>query len=435
MSFCETFSPSNRTCANGNRSSRSLAEAFARRFGRSCATICTLLLMVADPASLAAQSVDLGRIERTGDGPLVRTLDLEAQNPDALRLLQQLFSRHGGYSLVPPSRADFTFNFATAPSAPNAVSLKISSGQPRRVLFETVVQATDPTSALLRAADAAVLRTLGIPGFFGGRLAFISDRSGHTEVYLADFSFATLRRLTSDRSHTLGPQLSPDGRQLLYTSYFRSGFPDIHRVDLPNGQRSLFAGFKGMNMGARWSPAGESVALILSGTGNAELFLSDPAGRSIRRLTRTRGTESDPAWSPDGKRLAFTSDEAGRPQLFQILADGTGLRRIPTNISGYCAEPDWNPRHPELLAFTIAQGRNFQIAQFDFRTARSEVLSTGSGDAMQPVWLSDGRHLIFTRQQGSKRSLHLLDTHSKRSFPLINPSWGNSSEASFVYPR
>jgi TolB protein len=384
---------------------------------------------------LAAQSIDLGRIEGEGSGALVRTLFVEADDADFLKLLQQLFSRHGGFSKVPESRADFTFRFESGRGTSQQVRLIISSGQPRRVLYETLVTGSDAKAALLRAADQAVQRTLGIPGFFGGQLAFMSDRSGHAEVYLTDFSFANLSRLTSDKSNALGPQLSPDGRILLYTSYFRSGFPDVHRIDLGSGQRSLFAGFKGMNMGARWNPSGDSVALILSGTGNAELYLSDPVGRNLRRLTRSRGTESDPTWSPDGQRLAFTSDEAGRPQIYQMQVDGTGMRRVPTNISGYCAEPDWNPRHANLLAFTIAQGRNFQIALFDFTTGRSEVLSQGRADSMQPVWMPDGRHLMFTLQTGAQQSLHLMDTHSKRVFPLISASWGNTAEASFVYPR
>ena len=46
------------------------------------------------------------------------------------------------------------------------------------------------------------------------------------------------------------------------------------------------------------------------------------------------------AWSPDGKVLAF-SGRAGRTNgLYAMNADGTGLRRLATGVSGPLA---WQP--------------------------------------------------------------------------------------------
>ena len=69
-------------------------------------------------------------------------------------------------------------------------------------------------NALLRAADAAVTHLTKKPGFFAGRLAFVSERTGTSEVYTSDLFFGEVLQLTSDRSQSVMPRWSPDGKHL-----------------------------------------------------------------------------------------------------------------------------------------------------------------------------------------------------------------------------
>jgi TolB protein len=175
--------------------------------------------------------------------------------------------------------------------------------------------------ALYSAGDVAVSKTLGTKGFFASKVAFIADRTGNSEVYTSDILFKAVRQLTKDRAQCLSPNLSPDGNVLLYTSYHGTGFPDIYKVDLLTGRRSVLAGFRGTNTGGTFSPDGRQIAMILSGSGNAEVYVSNSTGKQLRRLTRTDSLEADPSWSPDGRRLVFTSDQLGGPQgSVRILA-------------------------------------------------------------------------------------------------------------------
>ena len=181
------------------------------------------------------------------------------------RLLTSAFGVHGAYVIRSEGEADFRFRFSRRGDA--MVSLSIESGNPSRVLFSETTQGRDWSDAALRAGDLAVQKTLGIPGFFAGLITFVGDRTGSSEIYVSDVFFQNVRRLTNDRVHCISPELSPDGKYLLFTSYFRNGFPDIYRINLSTAERTVFAGFRGSNTGATYNGSGRDVALILSGAG------------------------------------------------------------------------------------------------------------------------------------------------------------------------
>ncbi|MGF1448794.1 MAG: biopolymer transporter Tol [Opitutales bacterium] len=351
------------------------------------------------------------------------------------QLLRTAFSAHGGYTVVEADRAQFTFRID--PAADNRSSLQIYSGQPPQLLHEEAFTGSTAVEAVLKAADRAVARTMGLPGFFAGELFFVSDRAerGKAEVFRSDLFFQGVRQVTRDSSIALTPRWSPDGRNLLYTSYHRSGFPDIFKVNLETGRREVFAAYKGTNQGAAFSPDGRFVAMVLSAPGNPELYVAQATGQNLKRITENAAIEQSPTWSPDGQRIAFVSDRLGGPQLFVLGVESRQARRIPTNLSGYCAEPAWNGLDPSKILFTAATAGSYQIAIFDFNTAQARFLTTGPGDSVEPVWMNDGRHAIFTRRSGdgATKRLFLLDTLTGKTTALHSPRFGNASQPDFVY--
>ena len=303
------------------------------------------------------------------------------------------------------------------------------------VVLNQVVSGTSTRNALFRAADLAVKATSGLKGFFADRLTFISNYSGHSEVFTSDLFFGEVKQITHDNAQAITPRWSPDGRKIVYTSFYKSGFPDIFLIDLNTFQRTTFVSFKGTNSGARFSPNGTQVAMVLSGEGNPEIYVSNAQGRQVSRRTRTTAVEASPCWSPDGSQLVFTSDALGGPQLFVMPAGGGSLRRLPTAISGYCAEPDWSRGDPNKIAFTVRIGRGYQIAQYDLsRKTPTKVVSKAAVDAVEPSWLGDGRHLVFTARAAGTRSLYILDTETGKSTRISPPGMREVSQASVWTP-
>ena len=381
-------------------------------------------LVAAVPVS-AQGTRDLGNVVISADLKTIG-VSVSGSTPELNNLANLAFNAHGRYRRV-ASGGSFDIKFTQV--AANQVQVTVTKSG--AVVLNQIAQGTSTRNALFRAADMAVKATSGLNGFFASRLAFISEYSGKSEVFTGDLFFGEVRQITKDNAQAMTPRWSPDGGKILYTSFYKSGFPDIFMLDLNSLQRTTFVSFKGTNSGARFSPNGSQVAMVLSGEGNPEIYVSNAQGRGVARRTRASSVEASPAWSPDSSRLIFTSDAAGGPQLYIMPVGGGTMQRVGTNISGYCAEPDWSVGDPNKIAFTARVGRGFQIAVYDLATRGSaKVVSKAPVDAVQPNWLADGRHLVYTERAANSRSIWILDTESGKRTRVSPEQLKQTSQAS-----
>jgi TolB protein len=390
---------------------------------------CLPLSLFLTPLAAQRDAIDIGRVDVQA---VVQTVSVRVSaTPAELDNLANLaFEVHGRYRRV---AADPVFDIRFTAVSGSRVQVDVSRGNTR--VMSRAVNGSSLRNALLRAADLVVEETSDLKGFFASQLAFIGTRTGGTEVYTSDLFFGGVRQLTSDRASALSPHWAPDGSKLIYTSFHRSNAADLFQIDLRSMQRTSFVSFKGTNQSGRFSPDGSRVAMVLSGEGNPEVYTANINGRDVKRITRTRGVESSPTFSPDGRQILFTSDMAGGPQLYVMPVNGGRASRLPTNISRYCAEPDWSVGDPNKIAFTMRIGRGFQIGLFDRSTRAPAVqVSRAPQDALEPAWLGDGRHLLYTARSPNQRSIWILDTESGKATRLSPASLGAVSQADVVLP-
>lgn len=360
-----------------------------------------------------AQTRKLGEVVVGVDKDAI-AVRVSGNTPELNNLANQAFRSHGRY-IVRTSDTQYDIRFSLVSAT--QVRVDILRGRETSPAFSETVSGTNTRNALFKAADVAVVKTngLGLRGFFTAKIAFVGEGSGKKEIYVSDLFLGEARKITNDRALVLSPRWSPSGNQILYTSYFRSGFPDIFQIDLSTNQRTTFASFKGTNSGARYSPNGSQVAMVLTGTGNPEIWVASARGGAPVRLTRSDAVKSSPCWSPDGSQIVYTQDPG--PQLYLISAAGGGARRLASGYS-YTAEPDWSRAAPGKIACTVKQGGRYQIAVYDLAKGAAEVVSNATFDGVEPSWLGDGRHLVYTARDRSSSVVCILDTVTSKSTPI-----------------
>lgn len=406
----------------------SLSRWFALKFFRPL--FGGILLLSLSVANVTGQGID----DITGRGEGIVTLAVESPDTNLQRGAQRLFNMHGGFRVVASRSAGVVTLQLQSPSSNQVAWRVVQEGQ---AAISGSANGVDWADALARACDQVVQRLTDEPGFFAGRLVFVgvTREPDIKELFTSNLLFNQSMRITNFNSTVRGPRWSPDGRQILFTTYHRSGFPDVFRYDVNQQRVFPFATFTGVNQAARYSPDGRLVAFSTSSPGSSEIYISDAQGTpsSFRRLTRTRTDETSPAWSPDGRRLVVVSGH--NPQLHLLPVEGGSLTRIPTNISGSVTEPDWNPRNPNLLCFTVASGGKFAIAVYDFSTRRSTIVSRSPDDAVEPRWLPDGRHILHTARSAQYSRLVVLDTVTGKTAPVTPDSFGKVMQGDYVRAR
>jgi TolB protein len=382
-----------------------------------------LAALVIGPA-FAQGSRKIGEVRVDVDANTI-PVRVTANTPDLQTLANTAFEAHGRYKRVASGHAyDIKFSAVT----PTQVRVDITRGAAATPVSSDVATGANARHALLRAADIAVQKTNGmnLRGFFTARLAFIAQRTGKSEVYTSDLFLGEAKQLTRDRAPVLSPRWSPDGSRIVYTSYFKTGAPDIFLLDPLSGRKDTFASFRGTNSGARFSPNGQQVAMILSGEGTPEVYVSNAQGRNPVRKTRSDAVKASPCWSPDGSQLVFAMDPG--PQLYVMSVAGGAPRRLGVGFS-YAAEPDWSRTNPNKIAFTVrVSGGRYQIAVYDMAAGKAQVVSKADFDGIEPSWLADGRHLVYTARDRSTSVLSILDTETGKS-TRISPTDSSAMQA------
>ena len=271
----------------------------------------------------------------------------------------------------------------------------------------------------------------GVPGIALSKLAFVSSRTGHQEIWLMDYDGFNQHPLTSYNSLSLTPRWSPDNSKIAFTTYV-SGNPDIFVFSLASYKRIPFPKYTGLNTTPAWSPDGKRIAFCSSMSGDPEVYVSDANGFNLQRLTFSPGVDISPVWNPKtGNEIAFVSDRSGSPQIYVMSSDGTNVRRLISG-GGDASSPSWSP-NGLFIAFSwrVSETGTFDVYIIEIATGRIVQVTHDAGRNEHPYWSPDGRHLVFeSNRSGSKQVWTMLADGSNprqltRQGNNWNPSWSN----------
>ena len=145
-------------------------------------------------------------------------------------------------------------------------------------------------------------------------------------------------RYVSSTRNDGNPQYSPDGRRLAFASD-RTGHSGVWVSDADGSNIVEVFSRAGKHSGTpRWSPDSQRLAFDSTAEGDFDIYVIRPGSRQPVRLTTEPGDDAMPSWAPDGKWIYFASTRTGRQEVWKVPPAGGPATQVTRN-GGACAFP------------------------------------------------------------------------------------------------
>ncbi|MFO7661540.1 MAG: S9 family peptidase [Chloroflexota bacterium] len=205
------------------------------------------------------------------------------------------------------------------------------------------------------------------------------------------------------------PQISPDGRQVVYCVQRVERETEKKYINLwlatTDGRRTRqFTYGKQKDNHPRWSPDSRHIA-FLSNRGNdeqAQIYLISIDGGEARPLTDLKGTFSAFEWSPDGTKIVCQfrkkdADALEREENEQKKKLGVSYRHITRTDykfdgAGYQPQERWH-----IWVVDAGSGEATQLTEGDFHET-------------EPHWSPDGRRIMFISNRHRDYDIEMDET-------------------------
>ncbi len=222
----------------------------------------------------------------------------------------------------------------------------------------------------------------------GRRFAVAVGSGDRSDVWLYDFTSATLSRLTNAGRVSDRPEWSPDGTHVLYrTDLGRRTAIWWQPADLSTPAAPLLASDAHDYYEGVLSPDGSAVVYQVDDGGGtqADVRVGAVAGDTASRpVAASQFIEAQPRFSPDGKWIAYVTDASGRSEVVVQPYPGPG-GRVQVSVGGG-SEPVWardgrrlfyrDGRH--LVAASVSTASGFTV------TGRTDLFADNYSFARAP---------------------------------------------------
>jgi Tol biopolymer transport system component len=135
-------------------------------------------------------------------------------------------------------------------------------------------------------------------------------------------SVAAPNKILASTRQEMSPAYSPDGKRIAFSSN-RTGVTQIWVADADGSNPMALTNFtRGVAGAPQWSPDGQTIVFDARPDDLADIYSARVDGGTLRRLTDHPAEDHVPCYSADGRWIYFASTRAAGHQLFRMPSDG-----------------------------------------------------------------------------------------------------------------
>ena len=326
----------------------------------------------------------------------------------------------------------------------------------------------------------------------GKWIAFSSKRTGNYDVFLMPIEGGEPKQVTTHSGTDIVTDWSPDGKRLLLLTSRDPGpyGTDVYEMDIDGGTPRRITRDGGRD--ASYAPDGKTIVYARGfntvfqdgyrGTANYDLWVTDVAGASPRRLTNTLQNELNPAIAADGQTVYFLAEAKGRMNFWSVPLAGGEAKALTQwtddharrstlawdrkteafEKDGRLYTVDLSVADPKAVAIPVTVESDVRNSGFDVRTVTEGaehvavspdgaqmavalrgdlwLLAAAGGDATRltsgpatddwPRFSPDGKKLLYYSDAKGNDDVYLLDLATKETKQLTSakeddafPTW------------
>lgn len=288
---------------------------------------------------------------------------------------------------------------------------------PEPVFTQTLTDTPEAVMAVVEASATPQTTSESSPtpqptftGGGSGQILFVSDRTGKPQLFLMNQDGSQVQQITNETDGACQPDWSPDGNRIVFVSPCKAQTvinpqEEVYRgatlfiINADGTARKPVASFPGGDFDPAWSPDGTQILFTsyrdnLSST-DLNLYRYNLADNKAEAITNDLNSDRRPAWSPDGSFIVFQRQpQGGSAQINVMAADGTGSYLFTDQQQKYSYMPCWGP--DETILFS--RGNPFSlpfVRPLSPRNAQEIQLSIENAWDMD--YSPDGYWIVFER--------------------------------------
>lgn len=176
----------------------------------------------------------------------------------------------------------------------------------------------------------------------------VADDEGETitQVFLGELdnlSEATSITRLPDGSSANSVTLAPDGTQVIYSAN-QDGDDDLYLYDISTGVARNLTQNETSDIQPQWLT--DDLVIFAADRDSPllyEIYILDLSDNSVRRVTDTRGTNTQPSLSPDAERIAYVNQPGSDSYVLVTDLDGRRNQRVTRADDVQESNPEWTP--------------------------------------------------------------------------------------------